>query len=72
MHCESAPMITSGVGRVRAALAEVVLDVPGRVEAELVGELDLLERLVVGLLLGLPLAVGVRLRHGQGFGTSTS
>ena len=38
-----------GRRRVRAALAEVVLDVPGGVEAELVGQLDLLERLPVGL-----------------------
>ena len=55
-----------GRGRVRATLAEVVLDVPGGVEPELVGQLDLLERLPIGLLLGLPLAVrmwtGPRLR----------
>ena len=52
---------------VRAALAEVVLDVPRRVEAQRVGELDLLDRLRVGALLGLALAVRVglapRLRH---------
>ena len=48
-----------GGGRVRPALAEVVLDVPHGVEAERVGQLDLLERLGVGLLLGLALAPGV-------------
>ena len=56
-----------GRRRVRAALAEVVLDQPDRVEAELVGELDLLERLLVGPLLGLALAVRVGLaRPGLG------
>ena len=39
---------------VRAALAEVVLDEPGGVEAELVGELHLLEHLGVGALLAVP------------------
>ena len=48
-----------GGGRVRAALTEVVLDVPDGVEAQGVGQLDLLERLGVGLLLGLALAPGV-------------
>ncbi len=55
-----------GRRRVRPALAEVVLDVPRRVEPEGVGQLDLLDRLGVGPLLGLTLAVGVgppRLRH---------
>ena len=56
-----------GRGGVRAALAEVVLDVPRAVEPEGVGELDLLEGLGVGALLRLALAVGVglppRLRH---------
>ena len=45
---------------VRAALAEVVLDEPGDVEAELVGEPHLLEHLAVGPLLARSLAVGVR------------
>jgi hypothetical protein len=44
---------------VRPALAEVVLDVPRAVEAEPVGEADLLDRLGVGLLLGGPLPVRV-------------
>ena len=56
-----------GCRRVRAPLAEVVLDVPRAVEAEGVGELDLLDRLPVRALLGLALAVRVglrpRLRH---------
>src|SRR5205085_8155208 len=46
---------------VRAALAEVVLDVPRGVEPELVGELDLLDRLVIRLLLGFALTVRVGL-----------
>jgi hypothetical protein len=46
---------------VRAALAEMVLDAPDGVEAQPVGELDLLEGLLVGLLLGLALPVGMRL-----------
>ena len=46
-----------GRGAVRAALAEVVLDRPDRVEAERSAELDLLDRLVVGALLALALAV---------------
>ena len=61
MHCDRAPMITSGAGAVRAALPEVVLDVPGGVEAELVGQLDLLDGLAVGLLLVLALAIGMGL-----------
>ena len=46
-----------GCRAVGAALTEVVLDQPDRVEAELVGQLDLLEGLVVGLLLGLALVL---------------
>mgnify|MGYP003694086097 CR=1 FL=1 len=37
---------TSGAERVRVLLEEVVLDFPGVVDAELVGELDLIERLL--------------------------
>ena len=55
-----------GRGRVRSPLAEVVLDVPCGVEAQLVGELDLLERLLVGLLLRLSLAP--RVGPGPGLG----
>jgi hypothetical protein len=55
-----------GGGGVGAALTEVVLHVPRRVEAEGVGQLDLLERLLVGLLLHLPLAPRVRLGPGLG------
>jgi hypothetical protein len=47
---------------VRAAFAEVVLDVPRGVEPERVGQLDLLERLPVRPLLGLALTVGMRAR----------
>src|SRR5438445_9847684 len=43
-----------------AAFPKVVLHVPGGVEAQLVGQLDLLEGLPVRLLLGLPLPIGVR------------
>ena len=45
---------------VRPALAEVVLDGPDGVEAELVGEPDLLDRLAVGAALGVALAVRMR------------
>ena len=45
----------------RAAVAEVVLDTPHRVEPQRVGEVDLGDRLVVGALLGVALPVGVRL-----------
>ncbi len=51
-----------GRGRVRAPLPEVVLHVPRAVEAQGVGELDLLERLPVRTLLRLALAVRVRPR----------
>ena len=39
----------------------MVLNAPHRLKSELVGELDLLDGLVVDLLLGLPLTVGMRL-----------
>src|SRR5262249_39963047 len=42
-----------GGGRVRVLLEEVVLDLPHRVVAELVGELDLVERLLQEPLLGV-------------------
>ena len=51
-----------GCGAVRATFAEVVLDEPHGVEAEGVGELDLVEHLVVRALLGLALPVRVRPR----------
>ncbi len=40
-----------GRGRVRVLLEEVVLDLPGVVDAELVGELDLVERFLEEALL---------------------
>ena len=56
-----------GARAVRAALAEVVLHQPHAVEAEGVGQRDLLERVPVRLLLGLALPVRVRLvRPGLG------
>src|SRR5207302_5533889 len=55
-----------GCRAVRAALAEVVLDEPAGVEAELVGQLDLLEGLGVGLLLGPPLVLGELTGPGAG------
>ena len=58
---DRAPSTTSERRAVRATLAEVVLHHPDGVEAELVGEGDLLHGLVVGPLLVLPLGVGVRL-----------
>src|SRR4030095_14877879 len=48
-------------GAMRTPLAEVVLHRPDRVEAEPVGELDLLDRLVVGAPLALALAPRMRL-----------
>src|SRR5262249_40999744 len=47
------------------ALAEVVLDEPGGPEAELVGQLHLLQRGEVRVLLGLALPVGMRLAPGK-------
>jgi hypothetical protein len=46
---------------VRSLDAEVVLDDPDGAEAELVGELDLLDRLEVGGLFGFALVVRLRL-----------
>ena len=48
-------------GHVRPLDAEVVLDDPHGAEAELVGQLDLLDRLEVRGLLGLALVVRIRL-----------
>ena len=55
-----------GCRAVGAALAEVVLDQPDGVEAELVGQLDLLEGLGVGLLLRPPLVLGELTGPGAG------
>ena len=50
------------VGRAgRPTVAEMVLHAPHGLEAERVGQLDLLDALVVGRLFGLPLPVGMRL-----------
>ena len=51
---------------VRSALSEVVLHQPDGVEAELVGQLDLLEGFGVGLLLGPPLVFGELAGPGPG------
>ena len=68
-HPESQPDLLGDLGErpehdlggraVGAALAEVVLDVPGGLEAQAVGQADLLEGLAVGALLGLALPDGV-------------
>ena len=59
--CDSAARNAAFVGHVRPLDAEVVLDDPDGAEAELVGQLDLLDRLEVGGLLGLALVVRIRL-----------
>jgi hypothetical protein len=68
-HTETQPQVFRGEGQTaqdrfgsrtrRAAVAEMVLDTPRRIEAQLVGELNLLDRLVVGALFGVSLAVRV-------------
>jgi hypothetical protein len=75
-HAEPEPDLLGDLGQgadqdlggraVRAPLPEVVLDVPGRVEAEPVGKADLLQRLAVRPLLGL--ALTPRVAASPGFG----
>ena len=57
---ESAPSITSFDGHAERSIAEMVLDEPHRLKAERVGQYDFVDRLFVGRLLGLALAVRVR------------
>ena len=82
-HAEAEPDVLGGLGEradhdlgrraVRAALAEVVLDEPRDVEADLVGEPHLVEHLGVRALLALPLPVRVRpASHGRGESISYS
>ena len=52
VRCEQAARKTSGRRGMRVLLEEVVLDLPREVDAELVGQLHLVERLVQELFLG--------------------